>query len=700
MSVEGNPYIGSASILAVLLCYLLGTTSPGPRRLAATLVAGSLFLWLAAENLVASGTSAGLADPAIRFTYAALACIPLAMARLIATLDDPEAPRHRWSMIGTACFAGATLLLLTTDLVISGITPEHGGQRAQSGPLFPSFAFVLFVLLAVDLAMAVQVSRRARHVAHRVRCQYLLLGLAAAVALGIADVGILQPLGIRGHRVLTVPLEVTVGMGSLVYAVVRTRLVHVATALRRTMLHATLVATLLVPCLGLSLLAEQYFTGGMQPESAVVTALLFCVAGFVFPRLRVGAEQRLEHVLFGARADHRELLHRASREVTSLLSLSTLAGVTRDTLAQAFGEAEATLWLRQEDRLVAVDRTDEDAPPFDAATLALLERTSEPIVLSEVDATDPAAVLTAPLLERRIELAVVLRVKRRLVGVLTLGRRSDDELYGDDDIGLVMTLANQVAVALENARLYEELRQSREEVHHATRLSAVGTLAAGVAHEIRNPLVAVRTFLQLCPKRLEDHEFLRTFSSLALAEAQRIERLITDLLTFARGHERTLEDLDLGAVVTQVRSLLEPHATKRSVSLAVVVPPRLPAVHGDAGQLKQVLLNIVLNAIDASPESGEVTVRTQPARGADGERQVRLDVVDQGPGISPEHLDLLFTPFFTTKETGTGLGLAVAHQLVAEHGGTLVASATPGGGATFTVTLPAAAPGRTAARAA
>ncbi len=123
----------------------------------------------------------------------------------------------------------------------------------------------------------------------------------------------------------------------------------------------------------------------------------------------------------------------------------------------------------------------------------------------------------------------------------------------------------------------------------------------------------------------------------------------------------------------------------------------MPWVYGSAEQLEQVVLNIVLNAIHASPEGATVTARIEAARGTSGEAQVRLEVVDHGAGIPAEHWDAIFTPFFTTKDGGTGLGLAIAHEIVAEHGGSLAVAATPGGGATFTVTLPPAAPAETQA---
>src|SRR5262249_23675045 len=139
----------------------------------------------------------------------------------------------------------------------------------------------------------------------------------------------------------------------------------------------------------------------------------------------------------------------------------------------------------------------------------------------------------------------------------------------------------------------------------------------------------------------------------------------------------------------QVVRLVGPHATKRSVAVTAVTSSRLPGVLGDADQLTQALLNVALNAIEASPSGQAVRLQAYPVRSASGQVQVSVEVIAHGPASPPEHLDAIFTPFFTTKDVGTGLGLAVAHQLIVEHGGSLTAASSPGGGATFTVTLPA-----------
>jgi signal transduction histidine kinase len=278
-----------------------------------------------------------------------------------------------------------------------------------------------------------------------------------------------------------------------------------------------------------------------------------------------------------------------------------------------------------------------------------------------------------------------LRVKDRAVGLLTLGPRGDQRLYTDDDIALLATLANQVAISLENARLYEELRASREQVSRASRLSALGTLAAGLAHEIRNPLVAVRTFIDLLPTRLDDPDFLNNFRDLSLGEMRRVNNLLTDLLALGKSATAEYRVVDPAATLEPVLRLMDSTANKRRVKLSFRAIGAIDPIWADPDQMKQIVLNLVLNAIEASPEGGDVavTVRTGPRGGA------TLEVSDSGTGIPHEQIEHIFDPFFTTKESGTGLGLALVHQIVLEHGGEISVDSIPGRGSRFRISLPA-----------
>lgn len=265
-------------------------------------------------------------------------------------------------------------------------------------------------------------------------------------------------------------------------------------------------------------------------------------------------------------------------------------------------------------------------------------------------------------------------------------------------VALVTTAAAAIAGALawraglarENARLREEAARSIALVQRADRLASLGLLAAGLAHEVRNPLVALRTFAQLLPARWDDAEFRHEFSAVVLSEIERTSVLINDLLQFAR---RPAEPRARGSMIESVTALLpllRAQAEHKSVTLEFEGHAETPGVAADATQLRQVVTNLVLNAIEATPPGGRIHVSCGRCDGARDAR-VFIRVSDSGPGIAAADLDRVFEPFFTTRGEGTGLGLAITRQIVQAHGGTIDVQSAPGAGATFTVELPAAA---------
>jgi len=270
----------------------------------------------------------------------------------------------------------------------------------------------------------------------------------------------------------------------------------------------------------------------------------------------------------------------------------------------------------------------------------------------------------------------------RVGGVLLLGRANDEPLDAKD-YALARQLADGAGSILENAGLAADLEHARGLLQRADRLSALGTLAAGVAHEIRNPLVSVRTFIQLLPERVDDEEFRTSFRELALKEIERICELITDLLSFSRPSPADREPASLNEIASQIVRLLEPEARKRDVTITADFTDLVPIVVVHESQVKQVLMNVVLNAIQACAGHGSVTVTTQ----VDAAGCV-IEVADTGVGMTPEQREHMFDPFFTTKDNGSGLGLYIANRIVSDHGGRIEARPREGGGTIFTITFP------------
>jgi signal transduction histidine kinase len=288
-------------------------------------------------------------------------------------------------------------------------------------------------------------------------------------------------------------------------------------------------------------------------------------------------------------------------------------------------------------------------------------------------------------------LVVPLVGKTGTIAALAVDNRRGGARFSGDDQTLLEGLGNQAVIAIENARLVEDLRRTREQMIRADRLGTLGTLAAGLAHEINNPLVSIHTFLSMAPaKRHEnDAEFWTDYHALAAREVDRIRRLVDTMRRLGRGSEppAPLEAIDAGELAQEVVALLQRETRRAGVTLRVERDDDTPKLMGVRDRLHQVVLNLLLNALHASPEGGEVRVRIypDPACGA-----VCIEVSDQGPGIPEEHLSQIFDPFFTTKgpDQGSGLGLMICHRVVTDHGGTIEVRSRPGDGSSFCVRLP------------
>jgi signal transduction histidine kinase len=251
---------------------------------------------------------------------------------------------------------------------------------------------------------------------------------------------------------------------------------------------------------------------------------------------------------------------------------------------------------------------------------------------------------------------------------------------------LETVLAALLDLRSDNARLRDELTRSVGMVQRANRLASVGLLTAGLAHEMRNPLVALRTFAQLLPDRWEDAEFRREFGDVVLSELDRVGRLMNDLLLFTRNQSASFEESTVADVLATVVPLLRAHAVSKRITIEVDVDAPTPRITANVAQLRQVVMNLGLNALHATPAGGRV--RIAASGGADSALAL-VRVSDSGPGIAPEDVPRIFDPFFTTRSDGTGLGLPISREIIERHGGTLSVESTPGAGATFAIELPA-----------
>jgi signal transduction histidine kinase len=275
---------------------------------------------------------------------------------------------------------------------------------------------------------------------------------------------------------------------------------------------------------------------------------------------------------------------------------------------------------------------------------------------------------------------VPVQARGRMLGTLSLGRQTDDP-FDEAEVTLLEATAQQVAVALDNARLSSELV-------HIEKLSAIGELASGVAHEINNPLTTILGLAQLMLGRADVPAPVRERIALVADEASRAAGIVQNLLMFARHYPPERRPCSLVDAVHRVIALKSYQLEHDKIAVTLDLAEDLTVVWADENQMQQVLLNLVQNAHQAmARRSGEraLTVRLRLR-----DDRVVIEVIDTGPGIPPQLLSRIFDPFFTTKPPGegSGLGLSVSYGIVAQHGGRLYAENRPEGGAVFVVELP------------
>lgn len=305
---------------------------------------------------------------------------------------------------------------------------------------------------------------------------------------------------------------------------------------------------------------------------------------------------------------------------------------------------------------------------------------------------DPSRRLPLILENLQAELIVPSFRRRQLLGILVLGARTDRRIYSQAEIEALGRLARDWAVALENANSYEQLTTTAQKLQSAQgrlmqqeRMVAAGRLAMGLAHEIKNPLSAIKTFTEFLPERYNDPAFREEFAGILGKEVDRINRIVQSLADFAKPILLRIETTDAQRVLQETLTLLSNDCLQRNVAIKQAYeldPILLPA---DPSQLKQAFLNLCTNALDAMPRGGTLSVQCQ----LQGSEAV-IRISDTGVGIAREYLPQLFDPFFSTKQSGMGLGLAVVKQIVEQHAGFILVESELGLGTTCEIRLPLA----------
>ncbi|MBX7193965.1 MAG: GAF domain-containing protein [Sandaracinaceae bacterium] len=576
-------------------------------------------------------------------------------------------------------------LALACTMIVAVFTPLH--PSLFLGTLI--FTYV-FVLLGTALMLVYRAGRRARSRFDGARLTYLaLVGTFAAVftlaeylpyvGLDIPPVGtvlILVFLYVLSQSILRYRLLDLYELGGKLF---------VLTALSFTLAGILWVLVWLDP-------------GNFYLHS-VAAALVLLIT---FEPVHSWVEQRISAVFLRERLDFERLAEGLRRKLANATSLDELVRAIVVTLGESRRVTHGAVYLLDRERSgfqLAGHVGERPVGRIDpAGARAFLERLTREsaLVLENVEREREERTELGDDREARA-LGEVLDSMRELNTSLVAAVRGETELYGflclrDDrlrdaytpeEVGIVRALAAQAASTVESLRLYERLRDR-------DRLAALGEMAAGLAHEIRNPLGSIKASAQFLSESADEsrrepgHEFL----GIIVEEVDRLNRVVSSFLDYARPTTSSDEPIDPTATIERTLQLVRPELGPDLV-VEVALAPALPHVRIDPERLRQVLLNLVQNATQAMDGRGTLTVRSQVVDLPDHRRAVEIAVLDTGPGLPARVRENLFVPFVTTKERGTGLGLAISQRIVSAAGGRIEArGAESGRGTMFVVRLP------------
>lgn len=294
----------------------------------------------------------------------------------------------------------------------------------------------------------------------------------------------------------------------------------------------------------------------------------------------------------------------------------------------------------------------------------------------------------------KAEIVYPLNVMNRISGILIMGRKMNGKKFDGQDLELLSLLLGQAAFAIEHASLYEIQRDRLKRMYRTDRLAVLGELAAGAAHEIKNPLTSIRSTIQYLSNDFDAESEKGKMMHELLNETERINKIVQGLLSFARPSELNSTEVNLEQLINQTLLLINNTLKKQQVEVEFEYFTEQTTIMGDAEQLKQVCLNMILNAVEAMKENDASRPRTLYISMEQGvlidarSHYLLLSFEDTGKGIDEKDIENVFNPFFTTKEEGTGLGLAICYGIINRHKGELEVRSTPGKGTCFTIKLP------------
>ncbi|MCW5829154.1 MAG: hypothetical protein KIT79_07540 [Deltaproteobacteria bacterium] len=623
-----------------------------------------------------------------RFTVMAAALIPPLAIRFLRIFLYAEMPTLRRS---TRSMSTASTLVILLAAVIPVTTTATG-----AGTRMPYLDYGMLFYLGITVLYCFYILLRRerelpRQTTERTRLKYLRNGSMVILAAGLIDLAILLTSGER-HRFSAMATSV---YAYFIYlSILNYRLLEYQEIVVRAAIIAT-IATVFSAVYGVLVFWVDSF--GVTVLYTMIASIIILV---IYDPVNKYVEDRFATFFLRPKRELSEVLAVLSREMIRATDARQLASIIARHMKVLERVTDLAIYFRDRrtGRLglhACFGRMATSLPPvLDRLELLFeLESSRSPLSAEHLEqerrATPPGSrrdylgVIHGEM--ERLNAAVVLPVPGAddLAGIVCIRDERAVEGYDADEITLLATIATQAAMLLENFR-------SNDRIRARSRMAALGEMAAGLAHEIRNPLGSIKGAVQVL-ETSRSPEQNQEFLSIILEEVQRLNRVVSEFLNYAREPKPQLEPVDLNRLIERTARQVSLAEEQGEVKIVLDLAENLPQLAADPEQIKQVLLNLVSNAFVAMKDrtARVLTLRTRWRPAPDGgQGSVVIQIADTGSGMNPETLDRVFTPFFTTRPEGTGIGLPVCERLVEAHGGTIDVNSREGEGTEFTIVLP------------
>jgi len=677
-------------------------------------------IWAASNFLESEVRNPTAAAFLLRLDFASAAI--LAYFFLLFCVNFPS-PSPRWKIKEYIIFIPTALLavLSFSHLIVKDIGTYRGGLQLQfgRGDLFWIYGFCLFGYMAVGCTNLVIKWRKFSGVP-KVQVSYVLLGLSLSafpalfinlVLSQIIDLSVtISRLGIYGILFFG---------GLTTYAIVTYRLMNINVAITKGTIFAVVYTFVLGIPVVLWFWGRDYLSNKIGVNWGLVPVGMALILASLGPTIYGFIRRKTEAALFKERQRYQENLIALAKQMTLTKDLRQLLVLIIRRVTKEIGISHARIYLldKKADQYVREvhygkerRRQFGDSLSQDAPLIQMLYRSRDigPLlreeVISHFETSKPEYLeeVKAQLRSMGTSLLLPAFIGEELVAFLVLGTKRSKEIYTPDDLGMFKILAGQAGLAIENAQFYQELKEAQAAMLQAAKLSSIGELAAGFAHQIDNPLGIISAGCQLCVREIKEDftqenltekgkkalESMKNRMEKVIDTAHRAADLVQRIRGYAKPSDKDFEATDLNSVMQDALVLAQYQISHGAINVTKDIPEDLPKVKGIGVQLQQALLNMIINACEAmAGKKGELAISARVAN--ENPTNVEIIMADNGCGIPKENIKKLFDIFFTTKgPQGTGMGLSLAYRIIKDHGGDIAVESEVGKGTTFTISLP------------